>query len=128
MGAGSACAGRLRRTRTGTTFGKLSEGHASFTTAVVKPTARSHLRHDLARHQLEVVEVVEVEGLEVHPLRAELGVLTDPVDQLGRRPGEPGGAQVVEVPTDGVGAAAYVGIGGAAAQHQRVGVAEVVGV
>ena len=39
----------------------------------------STLRHDLARHQLEVVEVVEVEGLQVDPLRAELGEPADPV-------------------------------------------------
>ena len=46
--------------------------------------AASDLRQDLARDELEVVEVVEVEELEVGTGRAGLGVLPELVDDLRR--------------------------------------------
>ena len=60
----------------------------------------AHRRHDLASDQLDVVEVVDVEGLQVEPAGAERGEAADPIHALGRRAGDRGGPQVVGVPPD----------------------------
>ena len=49
-----------------------------------------------------MVEVLEVEHLQVGPAGPGVGVVTEPVDDLGGRPGQPVLAELVHVATDGV--------------------------
>jgi len=84
--------------------------------------------HDLRRDQLDLVEVVQVEDLEVHPGRAQRGVPADRVDDLRGGAGEGVRAQVVDRAADELRAPLELGPVRSAADGVRVGVGQLVGV
>src|SRR5205823_6376886 len=78
--------------------------------------------------QFDVVQVVQVHRLQVDPGGADLGVAADPVHDLSGGAGQATLAQLVRVLADRVGPAAYLGLVPTAAQRQRVGQPQRLGV
>src|SRR5215204_805963 len=75
-------------------------------TPQTSPTA--DLRQDRVRHGLQGVYVVHLQPLQHYPLHASLGEVSEPLDDLARRPGDDSGGEVIPQLTFEL--AVYVGL------------------
>src|SRR5271167_1931441 len=90
--------------------------------------ASTQLRHYLARQQLQVRQIGQVEHLGVQALHAQGSPRAELVDDLGGRADQRAvGAQLVYIPPDHRGAAGYFGVIAAGAEHKRARVDDRVG-
>ena len=80
-------------------------------------SARLQLRGDLGRDEFEVIQVVQIEGLQVDPGDAVLGESTYPVDHLSRGTGQTVGVEFVRSLSNRCGATRDLGVSAADTQH-----------
>src|SRR5829696_7603198 len=77
--------------------------------ATPQTSCASELRQDRVCHGLQGVYVVHLQPLQHHPLHAGLREMSEPLDDLARRPDEDGVREVI--PQSPIELAVYVGLG-----------------
>src|SRR5699024_6077003 len=129
VGAGATAAPRAvraRKSRAGCR-GALGAGVRGRTGATAAPGSGGLWFH-LPCDEFQVVQIVQVQHLQVQPLRAQLAHLTHLLRRFGHGAGHAVAPQFLRVPPDRLGTATELGLIPAHAHHQRQGVHQLLGI